>query len=66
MNVITKGEGGFRNDYANVIFALSNAEFDYGGGLETDKSDYVICERPRIIIIHGSAFELSHLRAFFS
>ena len=21
----------------NVIFALSNAEFDYGGGLETDK-----------------------------
>ena len=34
------GGGGFRNDYANVIFALSNAEFDYGrggGGLETDK-----------------------------
>ena len=30
--VITKGEGGFRNDYANVIFALSNAEFDYGRG----------------------------------
>ena len=35
-------EGGFRNDYANVIFALSNAEFDYGcrkggRGLETDK-----------------------------
>ena len=29
--VITKGEGG-RNDYANVIFALSNAEFDYGRG----------------------------------
>ena len=25
--VITKG-----NDYANVIFALSNAEFDYGRG----------------------------------
>ena len=34
---------GFRNDYANVIFALSNAEG--GGGLETDKSDIVICER---------------------
>ena len=32
--VITKGEG-----YANVIVALSNAEFDYGRGegLETDK-----------------------------
>ena len=31
--VITKGEGGgIRNDYANVIFALSNAEFDYGRG----------------------------------
>ena len=30
--VITKGEGGFRNDYANVIFALSSAEFDYGRG----------------------------------
>ena len=30
--VITEGEGGFRNDYANVIFALSNAEFDYGRG----------------------------------
>ena len=29
--VITEGERGFRNDYANVIFALSNAEFDYGG-----------------------------------
>ena len=26
--VITKGEGGLRNDYADVIFALSNAEFD--------------------------------------
>ena len=38
--VITKGEGGFLNDYANVFFALSNAEFDYGRGggcLETDK-----------------------------
>ena len=38
--VITKGEGGFRDDYDTVIFALSNAEFDYGrggGGLETDK-----------------------------
>ena len=30
--VITKGEGVFQNDYANVIFALSNAEFDYGRG----------------------------------
>jgi len=30
--VITKGEGGFRIDYANVIFALSNAEFNYGRG----------------------------------
>ena len=33
--VITKGEdGGFGMiiDYANAIFALSNAEFDYGGG----------------------------------
>ena len=29
--VITRG-GGFRNDYGNVIFALSNAEFDYGRG----------------------------------
>ena len=40
---------GVRNDYVNVIFALFNAEFDYGrggGGLETDKNDYVICERP--------------------
>ena len=30
-----------RNDYANVIFALSSDEFDYGqgeGGLETDKN----------------------------
>ena len=37
--VITKGEGVFLNDYANVIFALSNVEFDYGRGrgLETDK-----------------------------
>ena len=37
--VITKREGGgFRNDYTNVIFALSNAEFYYGrGGLKTDK-----------------------------
>ena len=26
------GEGGLWNDYANVIFALSNAEFDYGRG----------------------------------
>ena len=36
--VITNGER-FRNDYANVIFALSNAEFDYrrGRGLETNK-----------------------------
>ena len=35
-----QGGGGVWNDYANVIFALSNAEFDYGrggGGLETDK-----------------------------
>ena len=24
--------GGFRNHYANVIFALYNAEFDYGRG----------------------------------
>ena len=27
-----QGGGGFRNDYANVIFALSSAEFDYGRG----------------------------------
>ena len=27
-----QGGGGFRNDYANVMFALSNAEFDYGRG----------------------------------
>ena len=27
-----QGGGVFRNDYANVIFALSNAEFDYGRG----------------------------------
>ena len=26
------GGWGFRNDYANVIFALSNADFDYGRG----------------------------------
>ena len=26
------GGGGFRNDDANVIFALSDAEFDYGRG----------------------------------
>ena len=26
------GGGGFRNDYANVTFALSNAEFDYERG----------------------------------
>ena len=30
--VITEGEGGFRNDYADVILALSNAEFDYARG----------------------------------
>ena len=37
--VIPKGEGGFRNDYANIIFALSNVEFVYGRGrgIETDK-----------------------------
>ena len=29
--VITKGEG-VLDDYANVIVALSNAEFDYGRG----------------------------------
>ena len=29
--VISKGRG-FRNDYANVFFALSNANFDYGMG----------------------------------
>ena len=37
--------GGFRNDYAKVIFALSNAEFDYGrreGVQKQTKSDYVI------------------------
>ena len=27
-----QGGGGVRNDYANVIFALSSAEFDYGRG----------------------------------
>ena len=35
-----QGGGEFRNDYTNVIFALSNAKFDYGrggGGLETGK-----------------------------
>ena len=26
------GGGRFRNDYATVTFALSNAEFDYGRG----------------------------------
>ena len=30
--VIPKGEGGFRNDTTNEIFALSNARFDYGRG----------------------------------
>ena len=34
--VITKGEGVSEWLRLNVIFALSNAEFDYGG-LETDK-----------------------------
>ena len=29
--VISKGERGSRNDYANVIFSLSNAEFDGRG-----------------------------------
>ena len=33
--VITKGQGGF--GMISVIFALSNAEFDYGRDLETDK-----------------------------
>ena len=35
-----QGGGGFQNDYANVFFALSNADFDYGRGrgLETDKN----------------------------
>ena len=37
--------GGFQNDYANAIFALSsNAEFDYGregAGLETDKKRWL-------------------------
>ena len=27
-----KEGGGFRNDYANVIFVLSSVEFDYGKG----------------------------------
>ena len=27
-----QGGGGFRNDSANVLFALSIAEFDYGRG----------------------------------
>ena len=31
-----QGGGGVRNDYVNVIFALSSAEFDYG------RRDYVI------------------------
>ena len=29
---LVEGEEGFRNKYANVIFALSNAEFDYERG----------------------------------
>ena len=40
IKALIQGGGKFRNDYANVIFALSNAEFDYereGGGLETAK-----------------------------
>ena len=46
--VITKEEG-VRNYYANVIFALSNVEFDHGRGervYKQTKSDYAICERP--------------------
>ena len=37
------------NDYANVIFALSNAEFDYGkreGVQKQTKSDYVNVNGP--------------------
>ena len=41
-----QGGGGFRNDYANVIFALSNAEFDYGRGWGSRNRQKVICERP--------------------
>ena len=46
--MITKG---VRNDYAYVIIALSNAEFDNGMGRgsrnsEQTKSDYVICKQP--------------------
>ena len=37
-----QGGGGFRNDYANVIFALSNAEFDYGRGRGSRKRQKVI------------------------
>ena len=37
VHILRNHQGGFRNDHANVIFALSSAEFDYGGGLETDK-----------------------------
>ena len=38
-----RGEGkGFRNDYANVIFALSNAEFDYGRGRRSRNRQKVI------------------------
>ena len=45
IHILRDHQGGFRNDYANVIF---------GGGLETDKSDYVICERPLNQVAHWS------------
>ena len=40
--------GGVRNYYVDVIFALSNAEFDNGrgrGSRNKQKGDYVICEQ---------------------
>ena len=33
-----RGGGGLRNDYANAIFALSNAKFDCGKGSEIYKN----------------------------
>ena len=36
------GGGRFRNDYATVIFALSNAEFDYGRGRRSRNGQKVI------------------------
>ena len=32
IHILRNHQGGFRNDYGNMNFALSDAEFDYGRG----------------------------------